>query len=285
MHPVLFQLFGTPVSSYGFFVGLGLAVSGLLALAWGPFWGLPRTTAAWVLPGAAFFGLIGARLLYALVHPGDFLEDPVSTLRPGGGGFVIYGALVGGALFLTLASRLEGAPWRPRMDLIVTVLFAGIFIGRWGCFLVGCCHGRIAPDWLPWAVHHPPHEASFILPELWYRPLHPVQLYLSLNGLVLFLLCLRWLGKGLPPGRTALRGLMLYALTRGVLEFFRGDDAMRGFLGPLSTSQWIGLAMLVILPSILPGRFPRRTWKAPDHAIAELRKPRKKPSAVIFRGR
>ena len=45
-------------------------------------------------------------------------------------------------------------------------------------------------------------------------------------------------------GRPSAIFLLLYAMMRFGIEFFRGDD-IRGFFGPLSTSQWISIATFI----------------------------------------
>ena len=54
--------------------------------------------------------------------------------------------------------------------------------------------------------------------------------------------------------------LALYAAGRFLLEFLRGD-AIRGFAGPLSTSQWISLGILAVCGVLLlrSRRRPRAT--------------------------
>ena len=39
--------------------------------------------------------------------------------------------------------------------------------------------------------------------------------------------------------------LIIYGVERFLLEFIRGDE-IRGFLGSLSTSQWISLGLIVL---------------------------------------
>jgi phosphatidylglycerol---prolipoprotein diacylglyceryl transferase len=86
-------------------------------------------------------------------------------------------------------------------------------------------------------------------------PLHPTQLYLSLNAFLIFGI-LSWAWKRRTyDGEIFWLYVLLYAISRGVLEIFRGD-LVRGFVVPniLSTSQFIGLiaaltaaAMMVFL--------------------------------------
>jgi phosphatidylglycerol:prolipoprotein diacylglycerol transferase len=87
--------------------------------------------------------------------------------------------------------------------------------------------------------------------------LHPVQLYESAVCLALFGILL-WLARRRHrDGNIILAYTALYAIARFVLEFFRGD-ADRGFVfgGWLSTSQFIGMAMLAIALVILIVRRP-----------------------------
>src|SRR5262249_57439347 len=81
-------------------------------------------------------------------------------------------------------------------------------------------------------------------------PLHPTQLYLSLNAFLIFLI-LTWAWKRRTyDGEIFWLYILLYAITRGVLEIFRGD-VVRGFVipGVLSTSQFISL--VAALASVL----------------------------------
>ena len=97
-------------------------------------------------------------------------------------------------------------------------------------------------------------------------PLHPTQIYLSLNAFLIFLV-LQWAYRRRSfDGEVFWLYVLLYAITRGILETFRGDS-VRGFLipGVLSTSQFIGLVaaaaavgMLVFLSAVAGDRARRR---------------------------
>ena len=107
--------------------------------------------------------------------------------------------------------------------------------GRLGCFLAGCCYGRVT-------------ESSFaiVFKDSAYAPnnvpLLPTQLMSSgLNFLHFFLLI--WLSrKSLHDGQVGAAYLICYSIGRFVMEFFRGD-LIRGSVGSLSTSQFISLFM------------------------------------------
>ena len=116
----------------------------------------------------------------------------------------------------------------------------GEAIGRWGCFAAGCCWGK---EWHgPWAVTFTdPFTAENVGTPL-NQPLHPTQIYLSINAFLIFL-ALQWAYRRKNfDGEVFWLYVLLYAITRSILEIWRGD-AVRGFLipGVLSTSQFIGI--------------------------------------------
>src|SRR5207302_1402137 len=69
-------------------------------------------------------------------------------------------------------------------------------------------------------------------------------LYTAFAALLIFGFLL-WYRRRKPfPGAVAIALFVLYAVARFMIEFFRGD-AIRGFIGPLSTSQLISALMAV----------------------------------------
>ncbi|MFH2001724.1 MAG: prolipoprotein diacylglyceryl transferase family protein, partial [Planctomycetota bacterium] len=145
-----------------------------------------------------------------------------------------------------LFTRMQGLSFWKVCDRLFPSAMLGIFIGRWGCFLIGDCYGARAPENLPWSVCYPFHEKSMIPLELLNVPLHPTPIYMSLNALILFLVSLVLLKKRRFEGQVFLIGITLYALSRAWLETFRGDDEERVIYGPLSTSQWISCGILIV---------------------------------------
>jgi len=73
-------------------------------------------------------------------------------------------------------------------------------------------------------------------------PLHPTQLYEAGAELIILLLLLATERKGRPfAGRTFWLYMLLYAISRFIIEFYRGDE--RGMVGMFSTSQFISLLL------------------------------------------
>ena len=130
-------------------------------------------------------------------------------------------------------------------DVALPCVMLGLGIGRWGCMMVGCCFGNIAPD-LPWAVRFPDLPDSIMMqthPDLIGQPLHPTQLYMSLNAFAIFVILSLVLRRRKFEGQVFYLCLILYAISRSTIEFFRGDNEDRVYFGPLSTSQWISIAV------------------------------------------
>ena len=114
----------------------------------------------------------------------------------------------------------------------------GHVTGRLGCFAAGCCYGR--PTDVPWGViFTDPLAAANVGTPLGIR-LHPTQLYEAGAELLILAFLLATERRGRPfPGRTFWLYMFLYAVSRYVIEIYRGDP--RGvvpFLG-ISTSQFI----------------------------------------------
>jgi membrane protease YdiL (CAAX protease family) len=175
-------------------------------------------------------------------------------------------------------------------------------VTRAGCFLDGCDFGTVTDSWT--GVRFPPgspafeqHVESGLIPMTATASLavHPVQLYLSLNGLVLAAVATVWVGsRRSRPGEAFFLYWGLYALTRFALEFLRGD-AGRGFIGPLSTSQAISLPVLAGAALGFWWRYregapeprqgtPAEAAVAPDDAAREAAPPRERSVPIEVSG-
>ena len=161
-------------------------------------------------------------------------DDPLHWARIGEGGYVWYGGMVGAlstAVFY-FWRRPHLNAWR-YSDLFAPAIMAGAVVGRLGCFLAGCCYGKVTD--VAWGVNFPRVAGA----------VHPTQLYDASVALVLaVVLFWRYPKRGFDGANIALL-LMLYPVLRATTEIFRGD-ADRGLFGPLSTSQWISIPLLII---------------------------------------
>jgi phosphatidylglycerol:prolipoprotein diacylglycerol transferase len=110
--------------------------------------------------------------------------------------------------------------------------------------MAGCCYGR--PTTMPWGItfHNPLAGLNVGTPL--DVPLHPTQLYDAGGELIILIALLATEKKGRPfAGRTLWLYMLLYGITRYIVEIYRGDD--RGiFFSTFSTSQLVSLAMVPI---------------------------------------
>jgi phosphatidylglycerol---prolipoprotein diacylglyceryl transferase len=184
--------------------------------------------------------ILGAKLLLVAVEWRRYLANPrdlVEVLRSGG---VFYGGLIAATAIGVWYMKKNHLPaWRIA-DMGAPSIALGEAIGRWGCFAAGCCYGR--PTDGPFGVTFTDPFANEAVGTPLGVPLHPTQIYLSLNAFLIFLI-LQWAYRRKTyDGEVFWLYVLLYAITRGILEIWRGD-LVRGFVipGVLSTSQFIGL--------------------------------------------
>jgi prolipoprotein diacylglyceryltransferase len=95
-----------------------------------------------------------------------------------------------------------------------------------------------------WRYQYSETPASFRAPYF----LHPVQIYMSIGNLLVFLALLCVAKKAKRPGIVVAWYLFLYPVNRFVVEFWRGD-VDRGVyesLGGMSFSQVFGIPMVLL---------------------------------------
>jgi phosphatidylglycerol:prolipoprotein diacylglycerol transferase len=253
MHPLLFTLSGHPVTSYSVMCALAVVVAALTVrylarvyrLDEGPlhdltFWGLVS-------------GVVGARLLFVLVNWRTFAAAPSHIFQVSDGGFDFLGGPMLGLPVAFAIGRRRGLPWAASLDILFTSLAGAQVLGRLGCFLAGCCHGR--PTDVAWGVRL---HTDLVPPELRDVPLHPTQLYESGYMLLLYGGLLALAPRRRFDGQLVLTYFFAYPVGRFVIEFFRGDP-VRGFFfgGLLSTSQVLSLVLVAGASAALVLRRPR----------------------------
>jgi phosphatidylglycerol:prolipoprotein diacylglycerol transferase len=184
--------------------------------------------------------LVGAKLLLVVVDFDQFRSggDLLALARSGG---VFYGGLVlaVGVAFWYIARH--GLPFWTTCDVFAPGIALGHVTGRLGCLAAGCCYGK--PTDVPWAVVFTNPLAAANVGTPLGIPLHPTQIYEAGAALLILLLLLATERRGRPfPGRTFWAYMFLYAVSRYVIEIYRGDP--RGMvLGIWSTSQFISLLL------------------------------------------
>lgn len=185
---------------------------------------------------AIICGLVGGKLLYVLPNIGTVLKGDLFEALTNG--FVVYGAIIGGAAGGLLYCRLKGLNTLAYFDAAVPFLALAQAFGRVGCFLAGCCYG--IPTTSPVGVTF---TSEFSLAPTGVS-LVPTQLFSSAGNLLIFLTLL-YIGRNAKKIGTVFASyLILYSVGRFVIELYRGDIE-RGFINGLSTSQFISIFVFI----------------------------------------
>ncbi len=258
MHPVLFVLpewlpglGGMPIYAYGMMVGLSFVLGCGLTMWWASRDGIDHAATRKILIGAVAGAVVGSRLLFLFANP-NLVNGPASWVQVQEGGLVAHGGMLGGIIGAAVACRLTGIGFWRFADHAAPTLALGLGLTRIGCFLNGCCFGRVTdagigvcfPPGSPAMVHHF-QQGVLEVGAGSSLPVHPTQLYSSLNGF-LGLALLVWIyHRRRFSGQVLLAFLIWYGVTRFAIELLR-DDPQRGTVLTLSTSQFTSLIALVV---------------------------------------
>src|SRR5580765_6909583 len=211
--------------------------------------------------------LVGAKLLLLVTDFQTFKSNPaelLNLLREGG---VFYGGLIVAVTVALWYIRRVGLPLWTTCDVFAPGIALGLIIGRFGCFFAGCCFGK--PTSVPWAITFTDPFAAANVGTPLNVPLHPTQLYEAGANFVILVFLLLTEKRGYKfAGRTFWLYMLLYSVSRYVIEFYRGDE--RGSVGPLSTSQFVSL---ILAPLAIGMLFYLGRWAGgPVHSGARSQK-------------
>ncbi|MGE5392329.1 MAG: prolipoprotein diacylglyceryl transferase [Candidatus Saccharibacteria bacterium] len=167
--------------------------------------------------------ILSARVYYVLSLFPYFAEHPAEIVKIWHGGLSIYGALIGGTLFLYLRSRRRIYSAGQLFDLVALGLPLAQAFGRLGNFFNYEAFGL--PTTLPWKMYVPP--AFRPLQFATYDFFHPTFLYEMIWNLIVF--AVLWNLKGrVKHGVLAMSYLGLYSVGRFFIEPLRLDASYVG---------------------------------------------------------
>lgn len=171
----------------------------------------------WVTIGA----FVMARVFMVLYEPGYYLNDPLEFFRVWHGGFSVMGGFLGATIAGIWFLRRKQVDVHAYADTAIFGLPLGLFIGRIGCFLIHDHPGTLTDFAL--GVKYPDGVR------------HDHGLYLSINGLVLFLLFLWLARKNAKTGTYIVTFLIWYGTVRFFLDFLRATN------GPIVDTRYLSL--------------------------------------------
>jgi phosphatidylglycerol:prolipoprotein diacylglycerol transferase len=240
MHPVLFELGPATIYTYGVLLAAAYLLGLKLAMVRAKARGLDQARVMDLGIYIIISALIGAKLLLVVTDFRTFISDPSELITLARSGGVFYGGLILAVAVALWYIRKVGLPTWTTCDVFAPGIALGHVVGRFGCFFAGCCWGK--PTDVPWAITFTnPYAAANVGTPLGI-PLHPTQLYdAGAEALILAILLLTERRGKTYPGRTFWLYMLLYAVSRFIIEFYRNDP--RGSVLMFSTSQFISLVL------------------------------------------
>lgn len=227
--------------SYGFMIALG-AVAGI-AYMYGR--GKKEVGLTFDQANSLFLfiflaAFVGGKFFLFFEDPAYYMATPGKLLT--GRGFVFYGSFLLAIPTMLWFFKRHKIPTLQMLDVMAITTCLIHMFGRVGCFLAGCCYGKVTDSIFGVTYLDPACEAD---PK--NVPLHPTQLYEASYILLVMIFLLVIRDRKQFQGQLFLLYLILYGIGRFVLEYFRGDAA-RGFIieNVISHSQFIALIIIII---------------------------------------
>ncbi len=227
-------------------------------------------------------GILGAKLLSVLTNISVIIENNISFIDVIKNGFVFYGGFIGGAAGIIIYCAAYKIKILDFFDSAALILPVGQAFGRVGCFLAGCCFGRHTDSFLGVTYHISADPGTPL-----GQSILPTQLFEAAYCLLIFVALIiikkasnlptRLLQSGnsnslkkhgLRSGTIAALYMITYSICRFINEFFR-FDAARGFVGAISTSQFISIFIfaagcLIIFKNLRQSRIDFPDFKETD---------------------
>lgn len=235
MKPILFKVFGINVYGYGTMIAIGICAALIVLSYKAKGQGYNEDNISNMAIVSIIAGILGGKILYIITEIKDIIND-ASIIKDIGSGFVIYGAILGGALGIFFYSKKKHWNVLQIFDITAPGVALAQGFGRIGCFLAGCCYGKETT--LPIGVEF---KNSFFAPAGVLR--HPTQLYSSAFDFLLAFFLLWYSRKKRKDGKTFSLYIIFYSIGRFLIEFLRDDP--RGNIGIFSTSQFISIFTLI----------------------------------------
>lgn len=255
MHRVLFHIRSFPVLSY--------TVTVIFAYLIGYFFVLKEVKSKKYKPSTIIFlsiciivfPILGARSWYILEHWNYFSQNLTETFKFWKGGLVFYGGFIGGIIGVIFFSSIAKTYLLETLDALSPGIAILIGIGRIGCFLNGCCYGKItvSPIGICFpAKHYPPVywdqlKNGLIPPNApCSLPVIPTQIISSIDLFLVFAILWSLRKKEIFKGFLFALFMGLYGIHRFIIDFFRYYSERIILLEHFTLYQFLSLSMILI---------------------------------------
>lgn len=253
MHRVLFHIGPVHIYSWGVMVAGGFLLGLWASLRRAKKFNIPQKDIVDLSVYIVLFSIIGSRALHVITNWSEFSKNPIDVINPfQGGQFGISGmSMLGGVISAIITGVIFAVIRKINFfrlaDTISPTFLLGMFVGRWGCFLNGCCFG--VESHLPWAVKFPPNcPAGNVYPDI---PVHPTQIYESLLDLILYFVLVHIERRkkrhiGWATGLT----FVFYGCGRAIVDYFRWYEpqevAVKYLSGNISIHGILALGLAIV---------------------------------------
>ncbi len=198
MHPVLLRIGSISLYTYGALLAVAFLMGIYVTMRAAEREGIETEFIADLGILIMLSAILGARLFYIVFYDlQNTLENPGQLFKLQQTGLVFYGGLIFAVGAGIVFSKLKGVSIPVVMDMVAPGIALGQSIGRIGCFMSGCCYGKLSS--LPWAVTFPNHKYAS----------HPTQIYESLVTFAIFLTLLWYAKRKTAVGQVAWLYLIL----------------------------------------------------------------------------
>lgn len=176
-------------------------------------------------------GILGARLWYAVRFLGVYADNPLSLFSLNPSTLAAEEGILTGFIVAIVYGQRKGLHLWPTLDVLAPGL--GVFGIALGLSHLASGDAFGAASTLPWAI------------DLWGEGRHPTQIYEILAGILVLVILWRIKAWKVFPGFIFLSWLGMTALSRLLLEAFRGDSVI--IFGVLRSAQVVSLGVLVLV--------------------------------------
>jgi len=205
-------------------------------------------------------GIFGARLFFIIQYFDDYRHNLLNVFKIYEGGLVYYGGLFAGIITLFIFVKKHHLPFLKLFDILMPSAALGLGLGRIGCFLNGCCFGKVAQH-IPWALQFPRtldkagmvdgspaflhhYELGLVhLSDTHALPIHPTQLYSFFSDVALFFVLISFFKFRRRNGEIVLLFGIIYPIIRFCMELLRDDTPL--FFNLFTIAQIISIFVFV----------------------------------------
>jgi phosphatidylglycerol---prolipoprotein diacylglyceryl transferase len=223
-----FHLLGIPISFLGLMTGIGVLVGIYIARKEIRRKGLNEDVLYDLAIYTVVSGLVGARLFYVLFYNLNYyLKQPFDIIKIYDGGMSIHGALFVAFIVAFIYIKKNKLSFLMYADAIAPSIILGQGIGRVGCDVFG----------------KPMNNSRFWGVMNQGQLVHPVQVYEFLLNYLVFFILWRMRKYTKYDGQLFFLYIILFAINRGLVEFFRINPLLYGWL---SISHLLSLLFIII---------------------------------------